>query len=332
MCGGCEARGGHGRIGSHRRINARSGGVGPCANEHGRDTRIWFATTRRSAASALAMTAPPFPYLDRPLPDLVAWTDHLRTAEIPVLSSTADALEIFRAEEDRVDANSLGELIATDPLMTLKVMAHAARARSPRIVTDIETVTGVLVMTGIPPFFRAFGQQPTIETRLADWPEALAGLQQVLRRAKHAADFAIGFAAHRLDPDAPVLHAAALLHDFAEMLLWCHAPRLALEIAAAQRSDPALRSNTVQRRALNVELADLQQALMKAWRLPELLIRVSDERHADQPDVRCVTLATRLARHSLQGWSNPAIPDDVAGVASLLNLSTAAALDLVQSI
>ena len=270
-------------------------------------------------------------FLDRPLPDAEAWAAHLLNAEIPVLRSTAEAIEIFRAEEDRVDANMLGELIGTDPLMTLKVMAHAARVRSTRIVTDIETVTGVLVMTGIPPFFRDFARQPALEDRLSSRPEALAGFQRVLDRSRRAADFAIGFAAHRLDPDAPVLHAAALLHDFAELLLWCHAPELALEIARLQAEEQSLRSNVAQQRVLNVQLPDLQQSLMRAWRLPGLLVKVTDDRHADQPDVRCVMLATSLARHTASGWDNPAIPDDIAAIASLLNMSTGAAFDLVRS-
>ena len=40
--------------------------------------------------------------------------------------------------------------------------------------------------------------------------------------------FALAFAVHRMDHDAPVIHAAALLHDFAELLLWLHAPVLSL--------------------------------------------------------------------------------------------------------
>jgi hypothetical protein len=51
-------------------------------------------------------------------------------------------------------------------------------------------------------------------------PEALAGVRAVLRRAHRAAAFALGFAAHRLDPDAAVIHEATLLHNFAEVLLW----------------------------------------------------------------------------------------------------------------
>jgi HD-like signal output (HDOD) protein len=137
---------------------------------------------------------------------------------------------------------------------------------------------------------------------------------------------------HRMDHDAAVIHAAALLHDFAEMLLWCHAPVLALRIRAAQRADPNLRSRVAQIAVLNIELPDLQQSLMKAWRLPELLVRISDERHAENANVRSVLLALRLARHTSHGWDNAAIPDDIADIAGLLNLSEAATLQLVQEI
>lgn len=270
--------------------------------------------------------------LTQPQRDLAAWTAHFRDAEIPVLAQTADALEALRANEDKVDANGIGETIASDPLMTLKVLAYASAHRSERVVTDIETVTSALVLMGISPFFAAFGPQPTVEDRLAGEPEALQGLTGTLRRAHRGANFALGFAVHRMDHDAAVIHAAALLHDFAEMLLWCHAPVLALRIRAAQRADPTLRSSAAQRALLNIELVDLQQALMKAWRLPELLIRISDDRHADNPSVRSVALALRLARHTAQGWDNPAIPDDVADIAQLLNLSQEATLQLVREI
>ena len=75
------------------------------------------------------------------------------------------------------------------------------------------------------------------------------------------------------------------------MLLWLHAPALALQIAERQRQDPTLRSASVQRELLNIELHDLQQALMRAWRLPELLVQINDERHAETAQVRNVLLA-----------------------------------------
>jgi HD-like signal output (HDOD) protein len=270
--------------------------------------------------------------LTEPLRDLAAWTAYFQRAEIPVLAQTAEALEAMRANEDAVDANQIGEMVAADPLMTLKVLAYAATHRPARVVTDTETVIATLVMMGITPFFRAFGPQTAVDQRLADAPQALEGLHDVIRRAHRGATFALAFAVHRLDPDAAVIHEAALLHDFAEMLLWCHAPALALRIRAAQLADPALRSSDIQRLMLNIELADLQQALMKAWRLPELLVRISDERHAEQGGVRNVMLAVRLARHTARGWDNAALPDDVADIGTLLNLSPASALQMVRSI
>jgi len=280
----------------------------------------------------ITLAAPPHTTLTEPLRDLDAWVAFLHRAEIPVLGQTADALEALRANEDVVDANSIGEMIASDPLMTLKVLAYAATHRASRVVTDTETVTSALVLMGISPFFAAFGPQPTVEEWLVDEPAALTGLDESLRRAHRGANFALAFAVHRMDPDAAAIHAAALLHDFADMLLWCHAPKLALRLRALYQAEPTLRFREAQQRVLNVELAPLHQALMKAWRLPELLIRIADDRHADQANAKCVKLALRLARHTAQGWEDPAIANDVNEIASLLNLSPAAALQLVQAI
>jgi HD-like signal output (HDOD) protein len=187
-------------------------------------------------------------------------------------------------------------------------------------------------MMGIGPFFRAFGPLATVEELLHDEPEALEGLRGVLRRAYRAANFALGFAVHRMDPDAAVIHHAALLHEAAEMLMWCHAPGLLLAIAEAQRSDPTLRSSTVQRAVLHVTLADLQQSLMRAWRLPEMMTRLTDDQHAAHPGAKNVALAIRLARHTAHGWDNAALPDDVRDIGHLLNLSETATRRMLSDI
>ena len=252
---------------------------------------------------------------------LEGWMRYLQLAEIPVLERTAAELELLRAMEDDVDARMLTALITTDPLMTLKLLAHIANHHRSRRVTEVETVGQGLVLLGITPFFNTFGPQPTVEQHLEGQPEALEGLKAVIGRAHRAARLALGFAVHRMDTDAPVIHEAALLHDFAEMLLWLHAPDLALAIRRRQQADPSLRSATVQRELLGVTLAELQQALMQAWRLPELLIHITDDRRETATQVRNVMLAIRLARHTAQGWDNPAVPDDVRDIAQLLNMS-----------
>ena len=273
------------------------------------------------------------PRIQRPLRDLAAWLAYFRDAPIPVLDATAEAVQELAANEDAVDAHMLAETVSADPLMTLKLLAHIGSKS--RRDTDVETVVAALVLLGIGPFFRHFGELPTLSQTLdgtLEEAEVHAGLQAVLKRSNRAARFAIGFAAHRMDPDATVIHETALLHGFAELLLWCHAPSLALEISRRQQSDPGLRSAQAQQAVLGITLADLQQALMKAWRLPELLIRLGDERHAESSQVKNVMLAVRLARHTAQGWDNPALPDDISDIAALLLLGNLPTLKLLHDI
>lgn len=272
------------------------------------------------------------PYLTQAPHDVAAWVDCLQQREIPVLASSIEAIADLAANEDAVDAHLLSNTLGDDPLMVLKLLRHVAERRSSRATADVETITAAIVLLGIPPFFRAFGDLAAVEERLAGHPEALAGLQAVLRRAHRAARFALGFAVHRFDHDATVIHEAALLHDFAEMLLWAHAPALALDITHRLRADSTLRSAETQRAVLHVTLSDLQQALMKAWRLPELLVRISDDHASTSPQVRNVQLAIRLARHTAQGWDNAALPDDIDEIAALLNMGREPTLALLHEI
>ena len=115
-------------------------------------------------------------YLTAPLRDLEAWTRHFRDAQIPVLASTSAALEALRADEDNVDANILAATIECDPLMSLKLMTHVGSKRRADTATETESITTSLVMTGITPFFRNFGLQPTVEDHLHDQVQALHGL------------------------------------------------------------------------------------------------------------------------------------------------------------
>ena len=275
-------------------------------------------------------TCPPF--IQTPLRDPAAWAAAFDRLDIPVLATTADAIEEWRANEDAVDAHLLAQSLDSDPLMTLKLLRHVAVLRKGRDQSDAETATEALVMLGITPFFRAFGPQPTVEALLACQPEALEGLRQVLRRSHRAARFALGFAVHRGDHDAALIHEAALLHDFAEMLLWAHAPALALALRRRQQAEPTLRSADAQRTLLHVDLSDLQQLLMKTWRLPQLLVQISDDHASHLAQVRNVQLAIRLARHSAQGWDNAALADDVDDIAALLNLGTQPTLNLLHDL
>jgi hypothetical protein len=270
--------------------------------------------------------------IEKALPSLRAWTEAMSRVEIPVLpGSAAEMALMWEVEEAKgtVDAHMLAENLGMDPLMTLKVLVHVSRYCMRLSVEPPETLVGAIVMQGITPFFRAFNQPPSITEWLHDVPEAQSGLIKVVTRARRAANFSMGFALRRQDEDAVVIQEAALLHDFAEMLLWCHAPTLALEIARRLKADHTARSADVQQAVLGIQLSELAQELMRLWQLPYLLIKCIDDRNAVDPKVRSVMLGVQIARHTQHGWEDPhalaALPDDLAEVARLLNLSSEAA-------
>jgi HD-like signal output (HDOD) protein len=270
--------------------------------------------------------------IDQALPSLAAWIHALQDADIPVLPGTALDIAALHEQElakGNVDAHLLTQEINSDPLMTLKVLVHVSRYCTRLNVEPPETLTGAIVMQGIEPFFKAFVGVTTTQAWFADNPAALEGLNKVVLRSRRAAHFAYSFALHRQDEDAVIIHEAAMLHSFADMMLWCHAPRLAQLLADRLEQDTTLRSADAQQAILGVRLIDLAPELMRVWQLPDLLIRCTDERHARHPQVRNVMLAVRVARHTQYGWDNPhaqaALPDDVADLAELLNLSPEAA-------
>lgn len=272
-------------------------------------------------------------FIDDAPPGLANWSACFDAGELPVLASTSSLIEVLRANEDAVDAHLLAEGLAEDPLMTLKIHARLAEIRRGKDGTDAETLVSALVMMGITPFFKLFGPQPSVEAALQNHPEALAGFSAVLARTHRAARFALAFAVHRGDHDAAVIHDAALLHDFAELLMWVRAPALALLAARAQRADPNLRSAVVQRQVFNVELPDLQHALMLKWKLPRLLVDIADDKRSRSAvQGRCVYLAIRLARHTSSSWTNPALADDIQDIAELLNMAREPTLALLHDI
>lgn len=270
--------------------------------------------------------------IDQPLRTLKDWVAMFTNAAIPVLpASVAELAELRLMEETRgdVDAYTVSNNLGGDPLITLKVLMQVSQDCHRRHVSSPETLTSAILMQGIGPFFRSNESVISVMDWLKDHPEALSGLLKVIKRARRAAHLAISFASHRQDEDADMIQEAALLHDFAEMLLWCHAPALALTMAQRQKADHTLRSADVQMEVLGIELPDLAHALMEAWQLPELLIKNTDDRHAEHPRVKTVLLAVRIARHTQYGWDDPhaqaALPDDIADVAQLLTLSEEAA-------
>lgn len=251
---------------------------------------------------------------------LDAYTAVLNHESIPVLKHTVKELQAMREQEDSINGRTVAALVLSDPMMTLKVLMHIEANRRARQNHDITTIERAVMMMGISPFLREFSELPTIEGQLAAHPRALVGVLKVISRARRAARYARDWAVLRHDLDVDEITVAALLSEATEILCWVFAPTLTQNVYAMQHAEPGLRSSVAQRMIFNFSAKELQLALVRHWHLPDLLVSMMDEKHIDNARVRTVQLAASLSRHTTQGWNNPAIPDDLSAIESLLHI------------
>jgi HD-like signal output (HDOD) protein len=259
--------------------------------------------------------------VENPFAALAGWIDFYRQASLPVLRHTAHKIEELRQNADNVNGRVLSGVILHDPLMTLRVLAFIEQHRRERQKTDITTIERALMMIGIGPFFDTFRDLPLVEDQLKGHPKALLGLLKVIARSRKAVFWARDWAVLRKDLNVDEIIVAALLHDFAEILMWCFAPALATQVKERHMQDRTLRSVSIQSEIYRVPLYEIKLALAQEWHLPGLLTSLMDADHAEHPRVRNVKLAVDLARHSANGWDDAALPDDYAAIGELLHLN-----------
>ncbi len=257
--------------------------------------------------------------LDNKLDTFQAWVIFFSESPIPVLRRTIDELARLKANEDNITSRDIANVLLHDPLMSLKVIRYLQDHRKQSQTTDITTGARAVMMLGTTPFFRSFEQQTSLEDHLRGQPEALAGIRRVLSRSFHAAVYAREMAQVRHDAEIDEITEAALLHDLAEILLWCFAPRFAQEIRRLQQDDATLRSTAAQQQVIGFSLQSLQFALNRLWHMPLLLQELMDDTHPASPRTQNVSMAVSLARHSANGWHDAALPDDYREIAALLH-------------
>lgn len=258
------------------------------------------------------------------------WVNFLTGAEIPVLKQTARNLEALWEDEDHLNARSFAHAVKNDPLMSVKLLrymqAHKHRAQAHEVM-EIEQI---VMMLGFETTFKEIPSKPLVEEVLGrENMGALVHLLKTAHRAQIASNYAFDWAVRLHDLHFEEIRTAALLHDIAELLLWCFSPQEMVALKKLQQQDKSLRSTAAQEKIFGFSLHHLQLELAAKWRLPELLITLMDDEHAQQQRVRNVALAVSLARHSANGWDDAALPDDYEDIAKLLHMDVGDVMTIV---
>lgn len=262
--------------------------------------------------------------------ELERWVSVLSRADLPVLKQTARDLAALREDEDKLTAASVADVIARDPMMTVKLLRYLQQHKHRIQTAEVVQVEQALLMLGVEPFFNNVPPQPVAEEMLKSHIVALPPMLRVVHRSHRASEYAKDWAVRLRDLHYEEVRIAALLHDISEILMWCFAPEQMLKIRDMQQKDKALRSRDVQQQVLGFALADLQKELAVQWELPELLLILMNDSSASQPRVRNVVLAVNLARHSANGWDDAALPDDYKDIGELLRIPAAQVMVMLE--
>ncbi len=264
------------------------------------------------------------------MPSLNTWVNFLNQVEIPVLKHTARDFNRLDIDDDDLSARKIAHVIKYDPMMTVKVMRYLQKHKCGSQVHEIMEVEQVVMMLGLKNSLDNVPAKPLVDELLGkQHMNALVNFLRLLRRAKQASIYAFDWAVRLNDLHFEEIRIAALLHNIAELLMWCFAPNRMLRIQAIQKKHRNLRSSFVQEKIFGFTLLQLQSELVKKWALPNLLITLIDDQHASQQRVRNVILAINLARHSANGWDDAALPDDYNDIAELLHVQPDEAIAIV---
>jgi HD-like signal output (HDOD) protein len=252
---------------------------------------------------------------------LEQWVDFLSRADIPVLKQTARELATLHEDENRLSARGAAQIIVVDPMMTIKLLRYLQAHKHRRQEHEVVLVEQALIMLGVESFYNKIPPQPLVQDAMQGELAALVQLLHVIHRSHRASEYAFDWAVRLSDLHYEEVRIAALLHDLAEMLMWCFAPKQMLSIHAMQQQDKTLRTRAAQELVFGFSLFDMQKRLVKEWSLPELLLTLMDDANSNHSRVRNVVLAVNLARHSANGWDDAALPDDYTDIAALLRMT-----------
>lgn len=260
------------------------------------------------------------------------WVTFLSEVEIPVLKHTARSLTILQQDDQHLCARGIAHVIKCDPLMTVKLLRFLQQNKHSRQKQEVVEVEQVLMMLGLENSLKNVPAYPLVEETLGKQKmEALVCLLRVIRRSNQASSYAFEWAVHLSDLHFEEIRIAALLHDIAELLMWCFSPIEMLKIRSMQQQDRTLRSYVAQKQVFGFTLDELKSELVIKWSLPKILITLMDEQHAELVRVRNVSLAVNLARHAANGWDDAALPNDYREIGELLKLDVDEVISLINT-
>lgn len=247
------------------------------------------------------------------------WLSRLRPGETPVFQHTKTKLEQLLPRAERLSAKEIATPILSDPLATLRFIYHANNRTSRYFSAEVTTVEHAILMQGVGPFLEKAQELPVLEnTPQGRDKDILASLYRLARLAQHASWQARDFATLYHDLRAEELQTAAVLYYAPEFLFWLDAPDIADQLAQARR---AMLSADAEKEVLGFSLSEMRLLLLEAWKIPDAIRDLLDEKQADRPRQIILKAALKITHRSRHGWWDDRLLESYKALAEVIGLS-----------
>ncbi|MDW8322789.1 MAG: HDOD domain-containing protein [Burkholderiales bacterium] len=243
------------------------------------------------------------------------WLARLRPGDTPVFRHTKDSLRMLRGRLDTLDLREVTSVVLSDPLATLRLIYLANNRTRRHVGHEVATVEHAVMMQGLGVYLEQAARFPVLEELpVGRDAHTLASLYRLLRLAQHAAWQARDFAVLHADVRAEEVEVAAVLYYAPEFLFWLDAPDTARKL---QRLRRVLEPQEAERQALGFALEPLRLMLLEAWKIPDVIRDMLDERHATRSRNIILRACLDIAHRSRFGWWDAHLLEDYQALADI---------------
>ncbi|MDR3395658.1 MAG: HDOD domain-containing protein [Parasulfuritortus sp.] len=247
------------------------------------------------------------------------WLTRLKPGETPVFRHTKEALMKLAPRGEQLSAKEIAAPILADPLATLRVIFNANNRTNSRYNAEVTTVEHAILMQGVNVFLDKARDLPVMEsTPQGRDKDILGSLYRLARLAQHAAWQARDFATLHHDMHADELQMGAVLYYAPEFLLWLDAPDIADQLAQLRRN---MLSAEAEQNVLGFAMPPLRLMLLEAWKIPDGIRDLLDEKHADRARQIILKAALKISHRSRQGWWDTRLLESYQALSETIGLS-----------
>lgn len=243
------------------------------------------------------------------------WAAYLEHMNLPVRASSKRALTELEAMRGELLApKDLSLLMIDDALFALRLLKEANQRLPRHLARDITTPIGAVLTLGTALYSKLLQDAPEVD-------ESNHGFFKCEARAALSARIAFTFGSYHHDLDPGELALAALLSNAGEIELWAFAPDLPQSVLDELKTGRARRSEQAQLQVCGFVFKDVTLELCERWHLPTLITQLI--RGDGNLRAKLARLAGDMARHLVNGTSDPALPFDISEAAHLTGASLA---------